>query len=351
MIIRKHPFLPLVTGALVAAQAAFAPAIFAQVGKSSPPAEKPAAKEEPIQFKDPVAIVNGEKITASQLNDALSAAAAEQGIKISDIPTDRKLEVYRGILESLILEKLITEASAGKVSPKDVDAELAKAKAEFPSEEQFNAQLKSSGLTPEKLNHIITQQLWVKQQIAGKADVTEEEAKAFYDQNKEKFEQPETVKASHILIQVDKDASADVVKQKLETAKKAAARVKKGEDFAVVAKEVSEEPAAKQSGGDLGYFSKQRMVPEFAEAAFKQKVGEVGEPVRTDYGWHVIKVTDTKPAGMLAYPEVQEQIKAYLQEEKEGKAVQDVIKNLRNSAKIQNNLPPPAQGVPVSKEN
>ncbi len=112
------------------------------------------------------------------------------------------------------------------------------------------------------------------------------------------------MKASHILFLVKKEDSEDVVKAKLAAAKKAATRAKK-EDFTKLAKELSEEPGAKESGGDLGYFSKDRMVPEFADVAFNQKMNTVSEPVRTQFGWHVIKVTDKKPAGTLPYDQVQ----------------------------------------------
>ena len=90
-----------------------------------------------------------------------------------------------------------------------------------------------------------------------------------------------------------------MVNQKLKAAQGAEARAKKGEDFTALAKELSEEPGAKESGGDLGFFPKDRMVPEFAEVAFSEKVGEISDPVRTQFGWHVIKVTEKKPAGTL----------------------------------------------------
>jgi parvulin-like peptidyl-prolyl isomerase len=140
---------------------------------------------------------------------------------------------------------------------------------------------------------------------------------------------------------VNKEDSEDVVNQKLKAAQGAEARAKKGEDFTTLAKELSEEPGAKESGGDLGFFPKDRMVPEFAEAAFNEKVGEVSNPVRTQFGWHVIKVTDKKPAGTLPYDEVKSQLMTYLKSKKQEEAAQEVLKSLRDSAKIENTLPPP----------
>ena len=106
-----------------------------------------------------------------------------------------------------------------------------------------------------------------------------------------------------------------------------------------MAKELSEEPGAKESAGDLGFFTKDRMVPEFANAAFAQKVGDISQPVRTQFGWHVIKVTETKPAGTMPFPEVKDQIMGYLKSTNQREAVQAVLKKLKESAKIETFLP------------
>ena len=299
-----------------------------------------------LDLKDPVAIVDGEKISKAQLDEAFEKAVQMTGIKASDLTPEQKLEGYRQILDELITEKLVNKAAAGITVPQaDVDAQIAKIKAQFPSDEDFSKQLTQVGQTPEQLSETIRkmlqQQRWLESQLAGKTEVTEEEAKKFYEENKTEFTQPETVKASHILFRVNKEDSEEVVDQKLKAAQGAEARAKKGEDFTTLAKELSEEPGAKESGGDLGFFPKDRMVPEFAEAAFNEKVGEVSNPVRTQFGWHVIKVTEKKPAGTLPYDEVKSQVMTYLKSKKQEEAAQDVLKSLRDSAKIENTLPPP----------
>jgi parvulin-like peptidyl-prolyl isomerase len=299
-----------------------------------------------LDFKDPVAVVDGDKISKAQLDEAFDKAVQMTGIKAADLTPDQKLEGYRQILDELITEKLVNKAAAGITVPQaDVDAQIAKIKAQFPSEEDFSKQLTQVGQTPEQLSETIKkmlqQQRWLESQLAGKTEVTEDEAKKFYEENKTEFSQPETVKASHILFRVNKEDSEEVVDQKLKAAQGAEARAKKGEDFTALAKELSEEPGAKESGGDLGFFPKDRMVPEFAEVAFSEKVGEVSDPVRTQFGWHVIKVTDKKPAGTLPYDEVKSQLLTYLKAKKQEEAAQEVLKSLRDSAKIENTLPPP----------
>ncbi|MFZ4588747.1 MAG: peptidylprolyl isomerase, partial [Terrimicrobiaceae bacterium] len=170
-------------------------------------------------------------------------------------------------------------------------------------------------------------------------DITEADAKKFYESNPKEFQQPETVKASHILFMVDEGASEEVVNSKKAAAEKAAGRAAKGEDFTALAKELSEEPGAAETGGDLGFFPKDRMVPEFADAAFSQKVGEVGQPVKTQFGWHVIKVTDKRDAGEVPFAEVKDQIAAYLKNTGRREAEQNVIKKLRESAKVETFIP------------
>ncbi|MFY8217379.1 MAG: peptidylprolyl isomerase, partial [Chthoniobacterales bacterium] len=123
---------------------------------------------------------------------------------------------------------------------------------------------------------------------------------------------------------------------------KALERAKKGEDFTALAKELSEEPGADQSGGDLGFFTKDRMVPEFAEAAFTQEKDAIGGPVKTDFGFHVIKVTDKKDAGTMSFDEVKEQLIAFLKDGKRREAVRTVVDGLRSDSKIEINLPEPS---------
>jgi peptidyl-prolyl cis-trans isomerase C len=197
---------------------------------------------------------------------------------------------------------------------------------------------------------MLQQQRWVESQVANKIVVAPEDAQKFYNDNKQEFQEGASVKASHVLIRVEENAPEDVVKAKqAEAAKVAALATKKGADFAALAKQYSEEPGAKESGGDLGFFTKDRMVPEFAEAAFSQKVGQVSQPVRTQFGWHVIKVTDTKPAHQLSFDEVKDELVNYLKRNKQREAIQNLIKELRDSAKVENNLPepPPAPAAPA----
>jgi peptidyl-prolyl cis-trans isomerase C len=301
------------------------------------------ANNKPIELPDLVATVNGQSITKQQLQDLFNAALQASGAKIGDLNAQQQLGGYTQLLQDLIMDKLVAEAaSTEKVSDADVDAELAKIKGQFPDDKAFQDQIAQAGMTPEKLKENIRtglqQSRWMKSQVKT-TEVTDEQAKTFYESNIKEFEQPETVKASHILFMVDPDASPDVVKQKEEAATKAAERAAAGEDFTKLAKELSEEPGASESGGDLGFFPKDRMVPEFAEVAFAQNVGDISKPVKTQFGWHVIKVTDKKEAGTAPFDQVKEQVVSYLKSTSQREAVQAVLNKLKESAKIETFLP------------
>ena len=298
-----------------------------------------------LELKDPVATVNGEAISKAQVEEAFNAAVQSSGVKADDLTVEQKLSGYRQIVDELIMDKIVAKAAAAEtITDADISTEMAKLKKQFPSEEAFEAQLKEAGQSLDKLKTalrtMLQQQHWMQGQIKDADKVADEDVKKFYDSNPEEFKNPEMVKASHILFLVNKDDTEEVAKKKEEAANKAAARAKKGEDFNKLAKEVSEEPGAKESGGDLGFFAKDRMVPEFADAAFTQKPGDISAPVKTQFGWHVIKVSEKKPAGTVPFEEVKDQIAAYLKSTKQREAVQGILKKLKDSAQIESTLPP-----------
>ena len=150
-----------------------------------------------------------------------------------------------------------------------------------------------------------------------KAATTEEAERKAYDEAA-KAEPPQAeIHARHILLPTEDDA------------KKALARVKAGEDFAKVANELSKDTAG--DGGDLGWFTKDRMVPEFSEAAFKLKKGEISDPVKTQFGWHIIQVQDTRTKTFPPFEQLKDQAARYVAQ----KAESDEVSALHAAAKIQ----------------
>ena len=163
-----------------------------------------------------------------------------------------------------------------------------------------------------------------------KKAVTPEAAKALYDQTVKSMKPEEEVRARHILVESEDEA------------KKIAARVKGGEDFAKIAGEVSKDPGSKTEGGDLGWFTQERMVKPFADAAFKLAPGQVSDPVKTQFGWHVLRVEEKRMKPVPTFDEMKEQIDQYLTR----KAQQDTIVKLREAAKVER----PGSGTPATGE-
>jgi peptidyl-prolyl cis-trans isomerase C len=177
----------------------------------------------------------------------------------------------------------------------------------------------------------------------GKAALTDEAMKKVYDEAvKQMAEEPE-VHARHILIRAapnDEKAS----KEAEDKIKAIIVRLKAGEDFVKLAGELTEDPSGKASGGDLGYFTKEQMVPEFSEVAFKLDKGQISEPVKTQFGWHVIKVEDKRVKPVPTFEEVKPQIVQYVTR----KAQADLVNSLRASAKIER-LDKPAAPADAAK--
>ena len=156
-------------------------------------------------------------------------------------------------------------------------------------------------------------------QDVGKAALTPEAMQKVYDEAKKQMGGEQEVRARHILVPTEEEAKAVL------------AEIKKGTDFAELAKQKSKDPGAAAEGGDLGYFSKEQMVPEFAEAAFKLEKGQVSDPVKTQFGWHIIKVEDKRTKPVPEFDKVKDQIETYVQR----KAQADYIHKLQETAKIE----------------
>jgi peptidyl-prolyl cis-trans isomerase C len=139
-----------------------------------------------------------------------------------------------------------------------------------------------------------------------------------YDEAIKQMAPEEEVHARHILVATEDEAKAII------------AELKKGADFATLAKEKSKDPGAAE-GGDLGWFTKDQMVPEFAEVAFKLQKGQISDPVHTQFGWHIIKVEDRRTKPTPTFDQVKAQIENYVSH----RAQAQFVDNLRHSARIE----------------
>ena len=308
------------------------------------PEDAPAAK--PLVLPETVAVVEGSEVKKAELEQAFNNMLAARKMTASAIPEDQRLQGYRIVLEDIVIDKLLTKRAADtKVTDDEVKAQWERIKGNFGSEDELKKQVEAAGETIDKvkqgLHDRLAEEHWLDEQIKDKANVSDADAEDFYKKNPDQFQSPEQVRASHILVKVDADAKPEVVVEKQKAAQAIADRVKKGEDFAKLAKELSEDPSAKENSGDLDFFTKEAMVPEFSKAAFAMKKDEVSEPVRSEFGYHVIKVTDRKDAETVPLEKAKPQLLAYLKQQKKQQEIQKVVEDVRAKADVKINLPEP----------
>jgi foldase protein PrsA len=236
-------------------------------------------------------------------------AASVNGEKITKEELDTKLTEMYGpdILDSLITNKVIEMEAAKKkvkVTGNEIDEELAKLQESYGGEEAFAAALEQNQVSMDKIREDIEVYLLAEKMIGASIDVSEEEMKTYFEENKDSFDQKEQVKASHIL--VEDEATAKKVKEELDN----------GKDFAELAKEYSTDTSNADKGGDLGYFGKGEMAEEFENAAFALEISAISEPVKTEFGYHIIKLVDKKAAKTAKFDDQKDKIKELLFDQK-----------------------------------
>ncbi len=341
------PIVNLLTVALATAFVTATPCLAAEEAPKAGSANKIADL-----LGDPV-IAKGEgvEIKRSQLDTEILNVQAMAAAQRRQIPPEQMQLIEREKLNDLIGFQLLLS--------KATEADKAKGKEQF---EKAIARLKKNNdLSDEEFNEKLDSQLrlqnitrdeWNKQRINQatvvsvlerelKVNITDEDAKKFYDENPSKFEQPEQVRASHILIgtrdaATGNELSEELKKAKLKQIEDLRKRAVAGEDFAKLAKEFSEDPGSKDNGGEYT-FGRGRMVPEFEAAAFSLNTNQVSDVVTTPYGYHIIKLSEKIPAKMVAFSEVSEDLKEALRAQELQKQLQetDYVEKIRKEANVE----------------
>ena len=253
--------------------------------------------------------------------------ATVNGDKISRAEYDAKLEAGpqgKAILNQLVQTDLIDQYARDNhvdVSDSDVQAREDEIKAKYPPG-QFDNILKSQNLTEDDVKHILRQQLIVEKAVAGNVHVTDADVQAYLNKNHATLDTSAQVRAKHILVADPK--TAQMIEDKL----------KGGADFAALAKQYSTDTSSKDKGGELGFFSKGQMVPAFQAAAFSQKIGVVGPPVKSPFGYHVIVVEETKPAQVATMANSADKIRKLLTQQQQQQQIPTFLSSLRSKANI-----------------
>ncbi len=289
-----------------------------------------------------IAEVNGVKFTKSRFDLEMKRKLA---LLKEQVPGDRlenlRPDIRRQILDDFIIKTLLSQETKSlkiEATEKEVTEAMDQIKASLPPTASLEELLKKNDLTGDKFREemalgVKINKLVLSQPLA-KAKPTDKEISKYYQDNKDKFKSPESVRARHILVAKSpgEDVKAKAEKKaKAETLRK---QLLDGGDFAELAAKTSDCPS-KSSGGDLGTFSRGQMVKPFEEAAFTQKVNAIGPVVETDFGYHIIQVlARNEPKVISLDNKIREEIGIFLQQQRRQEAFNELLKKLRAKATI-----------------
>ncbi len=323
-----------------------------------------------LKSGETIITVNDTKITQGQFDEMLDKQANNGMVKALgiDVKSDKNSFIYlllkERVTNELIVKALLEQEMAKrgiKVSNKDVDDAVKEIIDKLGSKDQLDTMLKDNGISASQFRKDLKEEVKMKKlaKELGSSSVSDAEAKKFYNQNLDKFKRPERVRASHILISVNPEEITEIVKSDAKNkslddnaikakvneeikAKEAKvnqllAEVKKDPSkFAKIAKENSEDTNSAIKGGDLGFFNAKEMVPEFSKAAFSMKPNTISDkPVKTQYGYHIIMVTDRAAASVTPFEKAKPDIKGYLENQKQLELLDNLTESLKKNAKIE----------------
>ena len=288
-----------------------------------------------------VALVNQEPITREQLDLAVARHLYQRGKTVEEVPDANLRMIRRAALQSLINETLVRQYADGEgyqASQEEVDAFTSRWISQFPSGNEL-AERASDQLLPDdelkrELARILSRKKWLENRIAPGVDVTDEEVKAWFEDNRktgEGFIEPEKVRARHIFlstVEVDDETREEMIRDLHRQI------VEKENTFKELAETFSEDPKTKRIGGDLNWFARDRVPEDFAEAVFAMKPGELSDPFRTEIGWHIVEVLDRQEERPVTIDEVEKEIRHHLENQRTTETVERLMKKLRTVANI-----------------
>ena len=299
----------------------------------APAAATPApVKPMPAELPEVLARVNGEAVTKGDLERLIKNMEVRAN---QQVPAERRDEILRQALDQLVTYAVLSQESRTrqvKVTDAEVEGNLKQVRGQFPNEDEFKKALAARGMTLEKLRSDARVEMGINKMMEAEVAIqplpSDAQVREFYDKNPDKFE---TVRASHILFKFDEKADEASKKKLLAEAQAVLKQAKSGADFAELARKHSKDGSAAQ-GGDLDFFPRGKMVPAFDQAAFALLPGQISEIVTTQFGYHIIKLTDRRP---VPFEQVSERIKQFLTEQQKQQYAQAFVESLKQKAKIE----------------
>jgi len=308
-------------------------------GATAEPAAAPVPpKPMPAELPAVLARVNGEPVNKADLDRLIKnmEVSAKQ-----PVPAERRDEIYRKALDELLTYTVLSQETRARkvaVSDEEIESHIKEMRGRLPNEQAFKKALAERGMTIEKLRADARIDLSINKmmeaELASQPAPSDAEVRDFYTKNPDKFKQDEAVRASHILFRVEESADAATKKKAMDEAQRVLKEARGGADFGELAKKHSADSSSQQ-GGDLNFFTKGQMVPAFDQVAFALKPGQISDIVTTQFGYHIIKVTERRAASTVPFEQVSDRIKEYLTEQQKQQKAQAFIQSLKQKAKIE----------------
>lgn len=311
--------------------------------------------------------INDKAVTQAEYDKLIDQSIGQSPFgKMGDLKGNKDGFLYlmmeQNVINQLIIKELLdqeAEERGIKVSNKEVDEALRKTMDQMGGKDRLMEVLKANNVSVRDFKKDLYDQVKMQKlaDSVGKIEITDKDCEKYYKENPDKFKNPELVRASHILIsgnayQIQQDLTLDgkveipleelktkvedKLAKKKEEAEKLAKELKADKTkFAQYAKKYSDDPGSAEKGGDLGFFPKEAMVPEFSKVAFELKPDTVSDVVKTQFGYHIIYVQDRRAAGITPYEKAKSGIKDYLKMDKQIKALDDLTASAKKKAKIE----------------
>ncbi|MFQ5449377.1 MAG: peptidylprolyl isomerase [Nitrospinaceae bacterium] len=314
--------------------------------------EKPAGSAAEVALPDVVARVNGVPVDANIIQFQLKRLMKKINQPLN---SSQKRKIILDMIEKEVIRELVYQQGKEEhipLDPKLVEKQLEAIRKPYKNEEEFKKALMERNLTEDHLRQsikvdIVAHKL-LEKQIQGKINISPEEVKKYYETNQKKFVRPEAYRARHIFISIyppeliqkstpkELEARTDELRKKAEEKiRQILKEVRAGADFKDLAKKYSHDTGSAKKGGDLDFIYKGVFDPAFDLAVSKLKPGEVSGVVQTPFGFHIIKLIETKPSELAPFSEMEKGIQKHLFTERAKKKVQDYIAKLRKNAKIE----------------
>ena len=337
--------------------------LMAAIGVQAAEATKAATPQPAIDAKslfpdETLCKGKGIEVKRSKVDEAFVQYKANLTARGQVLPEGKRDLVESQLLDRVVISKLLVNRATEEDKKKArtaADKFVAGTKQQAGSDESFQRQLGAMNFTSEQFDAQVLErticEAVLDRELRSHVNITDEQLKKFYDENGEQFERPETVRAAHILLST-RDASTgqemgeETKKQKRQQIEKLLERAKKGEEFAALAREYSDDPASKNAGGEYTFARGQFRNPEFESAAFALKTNEISGVITTAFGYHIIKLYEKMPAQKLELAKVKDDLKDRLsRREVQEKLLPDYLKSLKKEANLQylNGATPPPE--------